>query len=87
MRLVVEGSLDHFRQIGEQTIASAEVGRSVHDGQSLAGVRHIAGQRPLLQLLHRFARRPNQVRRGDRLDVAEVMKKVRAEKRLARFLE
>ena len=101
MRLVVEGFLDHSRQADEQAIAFAAVGRSVHDGQSfrfeigqrtenafgLAGVRHVAGQRPLLQLLHRFARRPDQVRRGDRLDIAEVMKEVGAEKRLARLLE
>jgi hypothetical protein len=100
MRLVVEGFLDHSRQADEQAIAFAAVGRSVHDGQSfrfeigqrtenafgLAGVRHVAGQRPLLQLLHRFARRPDQVRRGDRLDIAEVMKEVGAEKRLARLL-
>ena len=100
-RLVVEGFLDHSRQAYEQAIAFAAVGRSVHDGQSfrfeigqrtenafgLTGVRHVAGQRPLLQLLHRFARRPDQVRRGDRLDIAEVMKEVGAEKRLARLLE
>ena len=71
--LVVEGFLDHSRQVAEQAVAFAAVGRSVHDGQSLwfeigqrpenafglAGVRHVAGQRPLLQLLHRFARRPD----------------------------
>jgi len=98
---VVESFLDHSRKANEQAIAFAAVGRSVHDGQSfwfkigqrpqhafgLAGVRHVAGQRPLLQLLHRFARRPNQVGRGDRLEIAEVMKEIGAEKRLARLLE
>ena len=29
IRLVIEGFLDHSRQVGGQTIASAEVGRSV----------------------------------------------------------
>ena len=101
MRLVVEGFLDYCRQAHEQAIAFAAVGRSVHDGQSfwfeisqrpqhafgLAGVRHVTGQRPLLQLLHRFARRPDQVGRSDRLDIAEVMKEIGAEKRLARLLE
>ena len=73
MRLVVEGFLDDSRQAAELAIAFAAVGRSVHDGQSfwfeigqrpenafgLPGVRHVASQRPLLQLLHRFARRPD----------------------------
>ena len=64
VRLVIEGFLDHSRQADELAIAFAAVRRSVHDGQSrwfeigqkpenaigLAGVRHVAGQRPLLQL-------------------------------------
>src|ERR1700741_1768286 len=88
--LAVEGFLDYSRQVDEQAIAFAAVGRSVHDGQSfrleirqrtenafgLSGVRHVAGQRPLLQLLHRFARWLDQIRRGDWLDIAEVMEEV-----------
>ena len=37
--------------------------------------------------MHRFARRPDQVGRGDRLDIAEVVKEIGAEKRLVGLLE
>jgi pimeloyl-ACP methyl ester carboxylesterase len=93
--------LDDSGQVDEQLVALSAVGRAVHHGKQfrlqirrqaqdslgLAGVWHIAGQRSLLQLLHRFPSRLDQIRSGDGLDVAEMMKQVGTKQHFARFFE
>src|SRR4029077_9633521 len=87
---LIEAFLDDSGQVDEQLVTLSAVGRAVHHGKQfrlqirqqaqdslgLAGVWHVAGQRSLLQLLHRVPRRLDQIRGGDRLDVAEMMKQV-----------
>jgi hypothetical protein len=90
LSVLIEAFLDDSGQVDEQVVTLSAVGRAVHhckqfrlqirqqaqDSLGLAGVWHVTGQRSLLQLLHRFPRRLDQIRAGDGLDVAEMMKQV-----------
>ena len=56
-----------------------EIGERTEDAFGLARVRNVASQGSLLHLLHRLARRLNQVRRSHGSDVAKVVKEVGTE--------
>ena len=64
-----------------------EAGQRAQDALGVTRIREVAGQRSLLHLLHRLARGLDQIGGGQRFDVAEVMKEVGTEQRLARLLE